>query len=132
MTVESTVVPDHETYALSNENHVIVQLAGPRGDSITIVESRFGHVVSETGMPDRWYLPREDVRVELLRSDTTSPCPFKGDASYVNALLPDGTLLADVAWFYGDPRSAVLAVAGELSFWTDAIVVEVDGSRMPS
>jgi uncharacterized protein (DUF427 family) len=132
MTVASTVVEGHDIHTLPSENHVVVRTTGPRADSITIADSRSGHVLIETGMPDRWYLPRADVLVELLPSDTTSHCPFKGDATYFNALLPDGTLLADVAWSYGDPRSAVLAVAGELSFWTDAIVVEVDGAREPS
>ena len=36
----------------------------------------------ESNLPIRWYLPREDVRVELEPTDTGTRCPYKGIASY--------------------------------------------------
>jgi uncharacterized protein (DUF427 family) len=53
----------------------------------------------EWGYPPRQYLPREDVRMDLLTpSETVTHCPFKGDASYFTF----GNY-ADVAWSYERP-----------------------------
>ena len=45
-------------------------------------------LLSETGLPNRFYIPAGDVRQDLLEpSDTHTHCPYKGTASYwsVNA-----------------------------------------------
>jgi len=56
----------------------------------------------ETGRPTRYYLPREDVRMDLLvPSDTRSHCPFKGDATYFSA--PGAR---DAFWVYESPTGA--------------------------
>jgi uncharacterized protein (DUF427 family) len=58
--------------------------------------------LAETGNPVRYYLPREDVRTDLLRpSATTSHCPFKGDARYFSA--PG---CQDAFWSYESPPEA--------------------------
>ena len=76
----------------------------------------------ETGLPVRWYLPREDVRTDLLTpSDTRTICAYKGIASYLSA---DG--VPDVAWFYPDPLHDALPVKDLLCFWRPAKVY-VDG-----
>ena len=42
----------------------------------------------ETGLPARYYIPREDVRLEKLgASDLKTVCPYKGEAAYYTALL---------------------------------------------
>lgn len=66
----------------------------------------------ERGYPPRLYIPREDVRMErLIRSDTVTRCPFKGDAAYFSF---GGQ--ADVAWSYEQPLSGMEAIAGMLAF----------------
>lgn len=78
--------------------------------------------VFETGLPPRWYLPRRDVRMELLTSSPTSTvCPYKGVASYWS--LGDQ---ADVAWCYEQPLAEALPAAGYLSFEADGISVQVE------
>ena len=43
-------------------------------------------MLTESGLPDRYYLPVEDVAVGLLeRSARTTRCPYKGTATYWSA-----------------------------------------------
>jgi len=83
-------------------------------------------LLSETGLPNRWYIPPQDVDGDVLRrSDTTTICPYKGTASYFGVEL-DGVRRDDVAWSYPEPLENALKVAGHLSFDGDDITVMVD------
>ncbi|MBC9723467.1 DUF427 domain-containing protein [Streptomyces sp. TRM68367] len=67
----------------------------------------------ETGCPVRYYIPAEDVRLDLLTpSDTHTYCPFKGTASYWS--LPDA---ADLVWAYPDPKPDVAEIKDHLCFY---------------
>ena len=68
-------------------------------------------ILSETGLPSRVYVARASVTQALERSETTSHCPYKGDATYFNV---DGK--ADAAWSYEAPYDAVRSIAGHLCF----------------
>ncbi|MHB9858877.1 DUF427 domain-containing protein [Streptomyces sp. YIM S03343] len=71
-------------------------------------------VLRETGYPPRYYLPAEDVRLDLLTpSDKHTVCPFKGTASYWS--VPDGP--KDLVWSYPDPKPEVAAIKGHLCFY---------------
>ncbi|MFD0308067.1 DUF427 domain-containing protein [Streptomyces sp. NPDC127119] len=70
-------------------------------------------VLRETGLPPRYYLPPEDVHVDLLTpSDTSTHCPFKGDASYWS--LPDAP---DLVWAYPDPKPEVAEIKDHFCFY---------------
>ena len=88
-----------------------------------LAESDRAVELHETGLPTRYYLPREDVRMELLTpTDTTSFCPFKGDASYYSA--PD---VADAFWVYEAPSEEdAKPVAGLLAPWPGRVELIVD------
>ncbi|GAA4977549.1 DUF427 domain-containing protein [Streptomyces hyderabadensis] len=78
-----------------------------------LAESDDALVLHETGCPDRYYLPADDVRLDLLKpSGTTTHCPFKGDASYWS--LPDA---ADLVWAYPDPKPEVAEIKDHLCFY---------------
>lgn len=78
-------------------------------------------LLRETGLPVRYYVPREDVRMGLLQAtETTTTCPYKGAASYWSADL-DGAAHLEVAWSYEDPIPAVEEIAGLLSFYPDRV-----------
>jgi uncharacterized protein (DUF427 family) len=96
-------------------------------DGEVLAESRRALELDETGLPTRYYLPREDVRVDLLTpSDTTSHCPFKGDATYFSA--PGAP---DAFWVYEAPSEEdAQPIAGLLAPWPGRVDVIVDGERL--
>jgi len=70
------------------------------------------------------YFPADDVASEYLRkSDTTSRCPWKGEASYYS-LEVDGETNADAAWYYPSPSEAAKSIAGRVAFWKGVKVEE--------
>jgi uncharacterized protein (DUF427 family) len=62
----------------------------------------------------------------LTPSETTSHCPYKGEAEYWSLRIGD-ELLPDVAWAYRTPLPESQKVAGLLSFYTDKVDLHVDG-----
>lgn len=89
-------------------------------DGHVLAESTRAKVLSETGLPNRYYLPREDVHADLVASATSQVCPYKGTSSYWST-----DTQTDVAWSYEEPLDDAARVAGHLSF-VDAASVEVD------
>ena len=92
-------------------------------DGQVLAESDRALVLREGKLPPRYYLPREDVRLDLLTpSDTTSHCPFKGDATYLSA--PDAP---DAFWVYEAPSEAdAEPIAGLIAPWPGRVDVIVD------
>ena len=81
-------------------------------DGVVLADSTRVHVLFETGLPPRWYLPKVDVRMDLLvPSDTISQCPYKGQAEYWSARIGD-RLEDDLAWSYRTPLPESQRVAG--------------------
>jgi uncharacterized protein (DUF427 family) len=93
-------------------------------DGLLLADSDRAMELDETGLPTRYYLPREDVRLELLEpSETTSHCPFKGDATYFSARGAQ-----DAFWVYQRPSEEdALPIAGMLAPWPGRVDVLVDG-----
>ena len=76
-------------------------------------------------MPVRCYLPREDVRTDLLvPSDTRTACAYKGQASYLSTATAD-----DVAWYYPEPLREAAEVTGRIAFFNERTDVVIDGER---
>lgn len=96
---------------------------------VVLAESDRATLLQERGCPPRWYLPREDVRLDLLRrTTTTTVCPFKGRATYWS-FEPAGDPGADVAWSYEDPVIAMAAIRGLVCFYTERTTTTVDGRQ---
>jgi uncharacterized protein (DUF427 family) len=97
---------------------------------LVVAETRRAKLLSETGLPNRFYVPWEDVRGELLEpSATHTVCPYKGTASY-RALRVDGAVIADAAWCYPEPFDGARAIAGHLCFHADGVRTWVDGQEV--
>jgi uncharacterized protein (DUF427 family) len=109
----------HRITTRPSERHVRVELDGQ-----LLAESDRAVALDETGLPTRYYIPRADVRTELLTpSETTSFCPFKGDATYLSA--PG---VPDAFWVYESPSQPDAApIEGLLAPWPGRVDVSVDG-----
>jgi uncharacterized protein (DUF427 family) len=104
---------------LASSRHILVEDGG-----VTIAESTRPTLLFETGLPTRYYLPKADVRFDLLEdSATVSYCPYKGQAEYWS--LRDGR--ADVAWSYPAPLPESDKIAGLVAFYPDKVDIHVDG-----
>jgi uncharacterized protein (DUF427 family) len=108
----------HKISTHPSDKTVRVELNGE-----VLAESTRAIALDETGLPTRYYLPREDVRTDLLTAtDTTSHCPFKGDASYYSA---PGS--ADAFWVYENPSEVdAEPIAGLLAPWPGRVEVIVE------
>ncbi|MDT5179100.1 MAG: hypothetical protein QOJ95_3298 [Mycobacterium sp.] len=98
-------------------------------DSV-LVDTADTVIVFETSLAPRLYVDPASVRTDLLRrSETTSYCNYKGEATYWSAVVGD-TVLDDVAWSYEDTPPESLPIRGFLSFdETRAdVVAELPGS----
>ncbi|WP_116050369.1 DUF427 domain-containing protein [Amycolatopsis palatopharyngis] len=110
--------PYHRVDARVSSRHVRVL----DGDQL-LADSDRPLLLSETGLPNRFYLPRADVRIELLKpTETESVCPYKGTATYVGR---DGQ---DLAWIYERPLEDATKIAGHVCFDPGKVRVEVDGA----
>jgi uncharacterized protein (DUF427 family) len=105
--------------------HVEVGLDGQE-----IANSDRAVALDETGLPTRYYLPREDVRTDLLRpTDRSTTCPFKGDASYWSLVIGD-QVHDNIVWSYQTPIPAAAGVAGLLCFYNERVDLSIDGEQL--
>ena len=104
----------HQITITPTDRHVEVFLGGEK-----LASSGRAVVLAETGLPDRYYLPAEDVRTDLLQpTSSKSTCPYKGEASYWSAET-GGQVHKDIVWSYPDPIPQAAGIAGLLCFWTE-------------
>lgn len=82
-------------------------------DDTLLADTNRAIELHETGYPPRQYLPRDDVRMDLLTpSETLTHCPFKGDASYYSFGEHE-----DVAWSYESPLESIKEIEGRVVFY---------------
>jgi uncharacterized protein (DUF427 family) len=110
---------------LASSRHVEVVV-----DGVVVADSRRPFMLFETGLPARPYIPRADARADaLLPSDTTSACPYKGEARYYSLKVGD-RLIEDVVWSYPYPNPQVSKIQGMLCFWAEKLDgFGLDGER---
>ncbi len=108
--------------ALRSSRHVRVERDGQ-----LLAESDAASLVFETGLPTRFYLPERDVDTSILSpSDLQTGCPYKGFASYRDALV-NGRRHRSLFWSYHDPFSAVSEIKGRLAPYNERVDLIVDG-----
>ncbi|HEX8969129.1 MAG TPA: DUF427 domain-containing protein [Chloroflexota bacterium] len=107
--------PYHRVDVVQSSRHVRVDIGGQ-----TLADSRRPRLLFETSLPTRYYLPVEDVRMDLLEpTQTSSVCPYKGTASYWRLRGdPSGR---DVAWSYQDPIPECPKIRGLIAFFNERV-----------
>ncbi len=104
---------------------VVVALAG-----VEVACTRRALRLLETASPPTFYLPRDDVRIDLLEADAArSFCEWKGVAAYWNVVAAD-TRLPRAAWSYPEPAPAYAALRDHFGFYPSALDCRVAGRRV--
>jgi uncharacterized protein (DUF427 family) len=118
--------PFHRVDVRQSSRKVRVELDGE-----LLAESSRARMVFETKLPPRFYLPREDLRAELIRpSSRHTICAYKGDASYLSFAV--GTRqVNDLAWSYEKPLPDAVEIAGFVAFFDERVDMIVDGVLRP-
>jgi uncharacterized protein (DUF427 family) len=113
--------PYHRVDTVPSSRHIKVVV-----DGVTVAESERPFFLFETGLPTRYYLPPEDVRMDLLTpTDTQTACPYKGTASYWSVTV-DGKTHKDIVWGYPAPIEEIPKIKGALSFYNEKVDIYVD------
>jgi uncharacterized protein (DUF427 family) len=115
----------HTISIAASDAHVEVRLAGQ-----VLAATDHTLVLRETGLPPRFYLPRDDVRMDLLRPTSFhTTCPFKGEASYWSLDI-EGQTHDGIVWSYESPLPAAVEITSMMSFYPDRAQVSVDGKAI--
>jgi uncharacterized protein (DUF427 family) len=86
-----------------------------------VLDSTRARLLHETNLPPQVYVPREDLRQDVLEhSDTQTHCPFKGDASYLSVNVGD-SVTQDVFWSYEDPIDEAAWLRGYVGVYFDRL-----------
>ncbi|HUZ73542.1 MAG TPA: DUF427 domain-containing protein [Stellaceae bacterium] len=118
--------PDHRVdLSPARGQRVRVMFAGT-----TVADSVDAIALAETGHDPVYYIPRKDVRMELMsRTAHHTYCPYKGDCSYWT-LAAGGRTAENAVWSYERPYDEVMAIKEHLAFYrsrVDAVTVEPAG-----
>lgn len=114
--------PYHRVDVIPSSRHIKVEVNGE-----VVAESKRPYLLFETGMPTRYYLPQEDVHMDLLAATKTqTSCPYKGVASYW-AVQANGDSVKDIVWGYLNPIQEAGKLKDLLSFYNEKVTIYVDG-----
>jgi len=108
--------PDHPITIERNKGRVIVTLGGR-----VIADTLEALTLREAAYPPVQYIPRKDVDMAaLVRSDTTTYCPYKGEAAYFS-ISAGGERSVNAIWTYEAPYNAMAEIEDHLAFYPDRV-----------
>ena len=97
-------------------------------DGIKVADTTNARFLFETGLPTRYYIPKVDVRQDLLvGSDRHTDCPYKGTASHYHVDI-EGNRTENIVWWYPSPVEESARIAGYLSFYNERVDIVLDGA----
>jgi uncharacterized protein (DUF427 family) len=121
--IAHAIDPYHRVDVRRTSRHVVVSANGA-----ALADTRGAFALFQSGLPTRWYVPREDVTADLEPSELHTECAYKGVASYFSVRAGD-ELLENVAWSYPQPRHDASEVRDLVCFFNEAVDLDVDGER---
>lgn len=114
--------PYHRVDVLNSSRHVQVRVGG-----VLVAETSRPRLLFETGLPVRYYVPKLDVRLDLLTpSPTRTRCPYKGEAVYWS-VQAGGESHQDLVWGYPAPIPEAPKIENLLAFFNEKVDITVDG-----
>ena len=112
--------PDHPITVEKNPARVTVRV----GDQV-VADTTAALVLQESDYPAVQYIPLADVDpAHITPTDTSTYCPYKGDASYYTLVTAAGEHV-DAVWTYREPYPAVAEIADHVAFYPNKVTIEV-------
>ena len=97
-----------------NPNRITVTFNGT-----VLADTQRALVLKEGPLPPVNYIPREDVQMSCLeRTDHSTHCPFKGDASYFSVSV-NGKTEENAVWTYEAPIDSVAQIKDYVVFYPE-------------
>ncbi|MBV2361303.1 DUF427 domain-containing protein [Thalassococcus sp. CAU 1522] len=112
MTKHITITPAEGTWVIRAGGAVL----GESSNALELVEGSHPPVI---------YFPRADIGMAFLeKTEKTTTCPHKGEASYFSIMSKSKTY-TNAVWSYEAPKPEAARIAGHLAFYEqDGVTVE--------
>ena len=108
--------PDHPISIETNLSRVVVKVGGR-----IVADTRSALTLREASYPAVQYIPRRDVDMAaLVRSEHTTYCPYKGDASYYS-IPAGGNRSKNAVWTYETPFEEMAQIKDYVAFYADRV-----------
>ena len=109
-----------------SSRRVVVTLGGE-----VVADTKRAHFLFETGLPTHYYIPKDDVRMDLLApTKLKTGCPYKGVAAYFSATV-GGQAFENIVWTYPDPVAECPKIKDLLCFFNEKVdAITVDGKEV--
>ena len=108
--------PDHPISITANPSRIVVTVGGK-----VVADTRDALTLREATYPPVQYIPRRDVDMAMLtRSNHTTHCPYKGDASYYS-IPAGGDRSLNAVWTYETPFEAMAQIKDYVAFYPNRV-----------
>lgn len=111
--------PDHPITIAPKAGRVVVRFHGE-----VVADTTRALELHEAAYKPVLYIPRGDAKLaHYARTEHSTHCPYKGDASYF-ALSARGERAANAVWSYETPFPAMAAIKDHLAFYPNHVTIE--------
>ena len=118
--------PHHRVDVMPSSRHVQIRVKG-----VTVADTHRPSLLFETTLPVRYYIPREDIKWDLMVSEELhTRCPYKGLASYWSVQVDDKKI-KNIAWSYPEPIPECPKIKELVAFFNERVDLYVDGELQP-
>ena len=117
--------PYHRVDVHRSSRHVLVLV----GQTL-VAETSHPMVLFESSLAPRFYLPPDAVRTDfLVKSETVSRCPYKGDGQHWHVVV-EGKQFTDAGWSLTTPLGDALMIPRWFGFYPEKLHIKVDGQAL--